>query len=380
MATILISIYLLGSGGRGAWLVLAIGVLIFVLLNDEFRRWVRRRWRAGVLVLALAVAAFGSLGAWLKWQRETLLPATNPVEIIFLLPQGPGFRTLPASLPELHVSWDQKKKRRSWLVRPFLIRTDRTYRLQGWIRGGQTGNGFLELHWLDSEGVRIGGVTVAAFPSLDWTLYENIGRPPIGTTKAELTLSGSVDSEGTWTLRRVEIHDLGPGWVAPWARQGSYLIARLTSLLHPLDPRRSDEHQTSVRYRLEESRRLVQIFRGDNARRRVWGRGLGATFKLDTRQTHYIHNFYLFLIFKLGVAGTLLLLSAVGLWLREVQRSAASKIAPKPQRRFLASVLAAWCAYLLWSTTSPEILDFRLAPIWGLLLALAPVREPEPRA
>ena len=39
----------------------------------------------------------------------------------------------------------------------------------------------------------------------------------------------------------------------------------------------------------------------------------------------------------------------------------------------LAACTAVWVGYSVWAAAAPEILDFRLAPLWGFLLALTPL-------
>ena len=50
---------------------------------------------------------------------------------------------------------------------------------------------------------------------------------------------------------------------------------------------------------------------------------------------------------------------------------AAARCGPGPTRSFLAAATSAWIGYSVWSVTSPEILDFSMAPLWGLLVAAA---------
>lgn len=137
---------------------------------------------------------------------------------------------------------------------------------------------------------------------------------------------------------------------------------------------------SSLQYRLQESSAVCAEWSRASPFRAVMGQGLGARFpfrnptrdehgrKAVAQEANYIHNFYLFLLFKLGVAGVialaaLLLIVAWTAW-------AAWKERGRPERAwFLAAAAATWAAYLLWSFTSPEILDFRLAPLWGAVVA-----------
>ena len=42
-------------------------------------------------------------------------------------------------------------------------------------------------------------------------------------------------------------------------------------------------------------------------------------------------------------------------------------------RLFFAGAAASWITYILWSAAAPEILDFRMAAIWGMLAAATAV-------
>ncbi len=381
-AVLLITVYLLGSSVRGAWLAVAFGLFSLAILRWRYRPAAVRRWLVVAMLLAAALAGFLKLTQWLDEPRPSILPDTNPVALNLLQSSGSGFRVLPEDHPEPLLSWNHDLYRKSWILAPFHLPTDRTYRLRGWIRGGTHGKGFLELIWLDQEGVKVGAITVAAWPSEDWLIIETIGRAPAGTSTAELVVTGVAETKGTWSLRRLELHDLGPAYLSPWLRQGTYLAGRLGSLAQPLKGGDSDQHQNSVRFRIAESRRLITDLQSSGFSQLLLGHGLGATVHVDGEEKNYIHNFYLFLLFKLGWIGTLLVAASLYLWLRALFRGIAGSRAhsnhsalqrnTSPERRFCAAALAAWFAYLLWSFSSPEILDFRLAPLWGLLLAVTP--------
>lgn len=135
-----------------------------------------------------------------------------------------------------------------------------------------------------------------------------------------------------------------------------------------------------VSYRVLELRAILSEWRRASLGRLLVGQGLGATFAFDNltwtpdgRQVRvpeasYIHNFYLFLAFKLGLAGVAALtgLLSIAWWVigavhRGGGRGSSVWIA--------AGAGAAWLAYLAWSVTSPEIYNFRVAPLWGAVLA-----------
>jgi hypothetical protein len=136
----------------------------------------------------------------------------------------------------------------------------------------------------------------------------------------------------------------------------------------------------SIAYRVYETKALATVFVRATPTVKLFGRGLGFTFTskdvgLDEQDnpaplhpTNYIHNFYLFLLIKLGFLGGAAGLVSLTLFTAWTVR-AARAVLRQPQRTFLIAASAVWIAGLVWNLSSPEFLDFRMAPLWGLLLA-----------
>jgi O-antigen ligase len=196
---------------------------------------------------------------------------------------------------------------------------------------------------------------------------------------------------------------LGPLAVVPAAVAGGLLLARHASVpaLHDaaarierhasrlwdrarslvptvgLDGRPTD---VSYSYRLEETHVLVDGFVTSSLSEKVFGNGLGSTYvstlvgldgvgnPIPGSPTNYIHNYLLFLLVKLGVVGSAATLAAIFLWIRWTIR-AARTARDEPHRTLLVAASAAWIAGLAWSLSSPAIIDFRIAPLFGILLA-----------
>lgn len=105
--------------------------------------------------------------------------------------------------------------------------------------------------------------------------------------------------------------------------------------------------------------------------RRLVGQGLGAVESLagpsaDARPlTGAVRNVYLFLAYQLGLAG---LAALTGLLLLVF----ASFASPGDSHRgwWWCAAGSVWVAHLLWSVTSAEILDLRIAPLLGAMVAL----------
>ena len=136
----------------------------------------------------------------------------------------------------------------------------------------------------------------------------------------------------------------------------------------------------SLGYRIREWSAVRAQWSRAGGLRLLLGQGLGARFPFRNpsrnargepvmaEQANYIHDFYVFLLFKLGIAGVLAL---AGLFLVAGWTGwSAWKGRHCPEWSwFLAAAAAAWITYLIWSLTSPEILDFRMAPLWGAVVA-----------
>jgi hypothetical protein len=173
-------------------------------------------------------------------------------------------------------------------------------------------------------------------------------------------------SEG---IKATSLERLGPVWL------GS-LISVLNSAIHrPVDP---DETPGAGAFAGDAS---IREFLRSSWTARLLGHGLGARFDFTAagydrqgqvvrfENPNYIHNFYVFLLFKLGIVGLVLVGAALLLWTLVPAKAALRFPAGDPRRIFLAASAAAWFGYSVWSLAAPEILDFRLAPLWGFLLA-----------
>ena len=137
----------------------------------------------------------------------------------------------------------------------------------------------------------------------------------------------------------------------------------------------------SLRYRIAESRTLLTSFAGASWSRRLLGSGLGARFELHEvgfsatgvpmriHNPNYIHNFYAYLLYKLGLLGSALAAGAIGCWLvtprLEIRRTRATSAVHLP-----IAALAIWITYLVWAVLSPELIDFRVAPLIGMMVAV----------
>ena len=157
---------------------------------------------------------------------------------------------------------------------------------------------------------------------------------------------------------------------------GRQVLVRFSSFGHALVDPAADG---ALAYRMAESRAVLALWSSGSVLRRLAGFGLGATFafpnasfdgggRIVVPTASYIHDLYLFLLFKLGVVGAVAL-AGLGLIVGWMVRSAMAVRGSFDRQWLLAGAAAGWFAYLVWGVTSPEIYDFRLAPLWGALVA-----------
>jgi hypothetical protein len=139
----------------------------------------------------------------------------------------------------------------------------------------------------------------------------------------------------------------------------------------------------SLRYRFDELAAIERRWSGESVARRLAGIGLGGHYEFvnhsrDSRggwtrhdTASYIHNYYVLLGFKLGIGGvaTLAGLLLVTAWTFGRARPAARQRCA--HLHLLVGAAAAWIAGLVASVTDPVLYDFRSAPLWGALVAIA---------
>ncbi len=399
-------VYLAGAGSRGAWLAAVLGALLLLLLGG------RRAKQGGSLkrsvgVLVGVLLCWLSLIFWLEGPRRNQLTSSLPG---VLLQQGSPSLDIAATTAG-SVTFDDPLRQRI-LVRRFEARAKTSYRLVASFRGGERGRAYIAVRWLDAQGRVLGRFSIEGRPSESFLRAEAIDAAPAGTVLGVVLVGCRTGAVGSWEIGTVEVHRLGPGFLASPLRQLAYLDRRLASFWRlPLDsqlsspgperagPERAgsgraglaDETRTedvslapwnledwgSVEFRLAESTELWRRFQGGSRFQKLWGHGLGATFELRGLEFHYIHNLYAYLLFKLGLIGGGALLAAIFIWLFYLlgRRRHADGMGWEA-----GALLAIWCAYLAWGLTSPEILDFRLAPLFGMLLvALSPDGRDSPQ-
>lgn len=367
---------ILGSGVRGLWVAFAFGCLIALLIDRQLRRSIFVR----LVVPGLTLLAVGWVGA----------------ELLQRAAESRGEKVISeARLAESLVSWGNSlelhgpvegggllfrfvrvRERRIWpLTNTLPIEPHHTLRLEASILGEGTGDAAVGIQWIDGHGEIL---------ATSWSPFVAAGSrerrslrivPPSNSEKLRFAVLFSADADGVWEVRDIGLDLLGPRWIDPALRQIDYLQQRFASFSAPGSP-----VDASLAFRVEESRSLLRSYATGTLAEKLLGRGLGSTFIVEPPvgqategrgRLNYIHNFYVFLLYKLGLVGTSLVLFSLIGWTYHLVR-AGGRFPPGTQRELTLALAAAWIAYCAWSVSSPAILDFRLAPLWGLLLGSIP--------
>jgi O-antigen ligase len=339
------------SGIRSQWLVLPFGLacLFAIALGPRtlFSRRIALAWGTALVVVAGAAA----VTAW-WWTR----PRPNLASGTLDTTTGARDATATVSLP------------------------GGTVRVRGGLTCRGSGIVYMRLRGTGEAPTNAPGrvvplIVAGAAPSEFWIVH----RPLPAETALAVRLEDPSNLGCRTTMFAVEA--IAPGQLAE-------VVAGLAGMLHrPPDPGSGTTPgvaagDASIAFRLRETRAILTAIREASWPWRLVGQGLGATFAFDTvgydnrgnvvryERPNYIHNFYLFLLFKLGVLGALAVVTALAIWAWTAANGARAQPAGTADRWFLAAAAAAWVTYIAWSLAAPEILDFRLAPLWGIVVAL----------
>jgi O-antigen ligase len=376
------ALYMVGAGVRSLWVVTPFVVAFYLLLAPSRASSERPPNRISMVKLtggAVALAGLFLLGVWHWWQRPRpdLLPQAGtlggvngrPATAEVIGGDGPAAWTL---------SWRPGPRHRSLtLVEDLPVQSSVGYRGQLEVNAGPSGTCYLVLDWLDpQQQVVERSRSLPIDASGETRIAYATGKVPAGATGAQMRFACTEDAGGVWLLGAPGLHAIHPPGLALAAQQIRFLgqrVGNLSQLWSPGEP--GDE---SLALRRRESQGLWDAVRSASLPERLLGHGLGATFLPRpapggavagaVEPVNYVHNFYLFLAFKLGVLGTLMVLCAVALFTAVPWRG--SRRARDPSvRRFLAAATAIWVGYAVWNVACPQLLDFRMAPLWGLLIA-----------
>lgn len=369
LATVSILLVIIGSSLRSLWILTPVTVVGVVIAWRGMRSRETAITLVAVLILVLGMAGtVWQLDAWAKRDLPDVLQQTP----CSLFPD--------AGLcidGDLTVIPDSAKRLR--FDAPVDLPEAVAWRIM--VRGHGEGQGtmVISLLFFDDQGDGLGGISVPVKPGEKHCVGVNIGTTPPGWNEARLHISVEEGSKGRWRLESIECSPLESPLMVHllWKAQASK--ERAWGLLQALRTGRAAK-DTTLGFRWHESQKIVQALAGASWLERLFGHGLGATIYLDIDgfdnrghwihydDVNYIHNWYLFLLFKLGIIGSALVLGALISWIVWTVRSC-GRVTDPEVRAFLAAAATAWVVYAVWSLTSPEILDFRMAPLWGWLLS-----------
>lgn len=345
------AILCLWAQSRGGWVAALIGTAAILLLMD--RRPARTVLLASGMVLVLvAVAAVG-------W-----IPATGSDGRLGPLPVAGS-----SALLRLESSDATATEREATTVRPFegaalkissRMSGERGSHLWAWADFADSSGRFLGRRWLEIVGTG------------RWTNWASLlAAPPAArAVRAGFRVN---PNQGTWLVDGVSL-SVVRSQIEGLRRQ---LCLRALTLGRALADPAAD---SALNYRMAEAHAVDDVWSRAGLARRLAGFGLGATFAFPNASFNdeggrivlpvasYIHDFYLFLLFKLGLAGAVAFAGFLLIAGWTARSAVALRGRPESQWLF-AGAAAGWLAYLVWSVTSPEIYDFRFAPLWGVLIA-----------
>jgi hypothetical protein len=341
-----------GSGIRSQWLAIPFGVAAYAAVAFGRSRLFSRRALVvagiGLAVVALALAA--ATRWWVK-ARPSLVPSGTTARLL-----TPGMA----------------------LTVPLTAAPHGLLRIRGMLTCRGTGRIALAAQ---QERATAGGAPATTAPlacSPSASDFSMIVVPEPGVSLMVLSILDPEELGGA--VSGIAVEDLQPRFVAELAY---HIQALLTRPPDPGEMRGPDAFagDASIAFRLREMRAIAGELRRSDVALLVFGHGLGATFPINTlgydsrgqirqfSQPNYIHNFFFFLPFKLGAVGTGAVLGALAIWVLAAVGGARLHAAGGADRHFFAAAAASWITYTVWSAAAPEILDFRMAAIWGMVAA-----------
>jgi hypothetical protein len=212
--------------------------------------------------------------------------------------------------------------------------------------------------------------------------WEHIARATVKLTREigliQVFVGHGENALGTWRVRDVRVEQYTPLIPARILQSANYVHNRVSMFWRSLvSGSVMRERSVEVRFR-ETSAVLGQVARASFPRK-VAGHGLGARYEFATtgidvlgneeqvKDPNFIHNFFAFLLFKLGIGGTFLVMTSLVLWITWGIRALACRHSDDVAVLASAAV-AIWVAYSAWGLFCPQFIDFNDAPLFGVLL------------
>ena len=361
-----------GSMSRGAWLVSLAGLAALAAWASRERGWaVMRRGLFGMAVGAgvlVGLAAVSGPGA-VVWRLDAGRPKDGGSTV-----RDPtaatvqGRRALP--LPAMDPSRERVLAADLRVRAPAVEVTCLTL-------GPRDGSGRLTVRGYDGRGEIVVRSDVGLGTGNVWVRTDRVVLLPPEVSSASIAVWTGGNG---WYLSEVAVREVKSGPRA-WPRAARGRLIGLSRLLG------NPTGDANLLYRSNEAAAVMQRWQEASPVGVLLGAGLGATFAFSNASydgrgdriflptANYIHDLYLFLAFKLGLAGFAALagLAAFVLW---SAAHALQRAGPSDDRWVLAATAVVFGAYLVWGVTSPELIDFRVAPLLGAIFAASQmVRE-----
>ncbi len=373
LAALSLLLVILASSLRSLWILTPFTVFAILVASRGFRSREALVMAAIILFLVSgAVAAVLGLQAWLAGDRPDLLHR----EPCTLFPAAG--RCVDGSLElELQDSRDFR------FDAPVNLPDADAWRIMVRGRGEGSGVVVIALLFLDDQGRVLQRVAVPLTAEEQRDLHFSLGSSPPAWSETRIRLSPWKHPEGRWRIEEIQCAAIESPILLRLATETRAIQERMLDLVTALGTGSLDRDST-LGFRWHESRKIIKAVKASSWDKRLFGHGLGASVRLDMDgfdnrghwihygDVNYIHNWYLFLVYKLGIVGSILILGVLIawiLWTIQVLRGTSDAEA----RAFLTAAAASWIVYAIWSLTSPEILDFRMAPLWGWLLSASVV-------
>ena len=350
VAILVLLVLVLGSGARSLWLVTPPAIGVYLILSGTARHLLRPN---ALLLIAVVAATLLAVAAGVSFvvaePRPSVLPDTSFTQSFWCTPDFTSLQTQEAARGEAHaLRWDPPDNAPRAVTRAFAVSPGRAYRLRTSVRTESPGAARILIVWENAAHEARGYLMIIAWPEDGWQELAMAGVSPPDAAWAHIEVSLRRPGTGAWLLRSISLEELGSPLMAALDHQYRYWRKRLVSLTEPNRPESPNAQSMAGRFR--ETRALLERFRAATLPHKVLGHGLGATFVSDpSRPTelNYIHNFFVFLLFKTGIVGFIAICAALGMWMTHTYRSARRASDPW-SRAFL------WAAFSAWlSTFSP---------------------------
>lgn len=367
-AALVAAVLVVGSQSRGLWLAALLGLALLVAgAAGSFPR------RRAVMLAAVALVVAGAVAAVGWWAERG---ATVVARLDYDRPHPElvrrGLEPDPAR-GLLLVEAPAGRPRRYTLFRARRPVAGRAIALSVRLRGaaGQEASLWLTPRADPPDRPTAVGRRFALTASGVWQTFGAV--VPLTAAAEEPAVVLRVRGGERWEIDALELRAYGTP-VTSWLHDLSLRSRTLAQALA------RPAHDPTLGYRLREWHAIRDSWREGGWERVLTGHGLGALFafpsyrlvgegeRVPIAETNYIHNFYLFLAYKLGLAGGLALIGLgwIAIWSWRVGRADGLAAAARALPR---AVAAAWAAFGLWGLSSPELVNFRVAPLWGLLIA-----------